>query len=675
MTKHIKKQKKGEITNKSGNMNLEKFFYFITKGITPYLIIAAIIFGIYSQTLSYSNTGLDDDIILKNANSVITNNNVLIAFKTDASLSKQGNEFYRPIQGLSFIIDAEIGNTNHMVSHISNLFIHIIVCCLLFYLLTILNYNKNTSFFLTLIFSVHPLFNQAVIWLPSRGDLLVTMFSLISFITYIQFSKNKNYLMFFLNIITFFLAVFSKEIAILLPIIFILYDFLNKHNLRKTLYSTNLFFIITWCLIIISYLVMRANIVNVHLKPEQFGIGAFLYNLPVIPEFISKFFIPFNLSVLPEFNIVLISIGLIIITGILFYGIKNKNIFEGNSYLFLIWFIIFTLTPMFYRHEHLGYSYDYLEHRAYMPLIGLMIFISSIKYNLGNIKIMYLLFITILIIFSSFTIVRSPIFKDTISFYSSAIDNATTVSLAYYNRAVIKKESGDNIGAKADYLRAIELKPDYIKAIYNLGIICKDIGDYKGAIKFYDRAIISDPNYPEAYNNRGIIKENLGDNEGAKKDYKRAIELKPKYHEAFNNLGLLMNKLGDLDGAIKDYNEAIKINPYYADAYLNRGEIYLKSNNFISATNDFKKSLELKSNYDKALNSLGVLNGMQNNFKEASGYFEKALQINPNYIDALKNLGLAKLNLKDMTGACEAWRKGAALGNNDCKALYEKFCK
>ena len=634
-----------------------------------------IIFGVYFQTLSYGVTGFDDDKILQNVNSFVKNNSISDIFKTDAFLTFNGSEFFRPVQGLSFIIDTKAGDNNIFYFHLTNLLLHIINCCLVFYLLLLFNCDKRISFFLTMIFSVHPLFNQAVIWLPSRGDLLVTVFSLISFISYVKYEKSKNLVFLLINIPSFFLAVFSKEVAVLLPLIFLLYFYFKNKNTYKLFNVNNIIMTVIWVVIIIIYVIMRSNIVRGLLSSDEFGIKPILHNLPVFPEFISKFFLPINLSVLPEFSIISIIIGMIIILAGIYLIVKNKNTFSNFSIFFTAWFLLFTVTTLLYRHWHLNSAYDYLEHRAYLPLMGIILLIASIKISQKILKINIILYILIFLIFSGISVTRAGIFKNSESFYTSAINKGTKISFAYNNRGIIRRNANDNKGALEDFDKAIQLKPDFVE-VYNNRALSRYIqGNTNLAIQDYNKAIELKPDYAEAYRNRGIVRRISNDNKRAVDDFTKAIELVPGDFLAYHNRGLSKSDLGDIERARKDFDKAISLNPEYIEAYFNRGKLLVTINNLNAALNDFKKAVELKPDYELAMNAAGTVNGMLGNHKEAAQYFEKTIRINSNFADAWRNLGFAKQNLNDLKGACEAWQKGAGLGNNQCKELVDKFCK
>ena len=650
-----------------------KFLHFITNGINPYLIITLLIFGVYFPILSFGLTNLDDEKILHNANSLTIKSNPLESFSTDAMLSHQSDEFYRPMQGLSFIMDANLSNTDPFYFHLTNLLLHIINCCFLFYLMCLLNSKKIVPFFLTLIFSTHPLFNQAVIWLPSRGDLLVSLYSLISVIAFIKYSDFKNYTFFFINIFTFFLAVYSKEIALLLPVIFLSYYYLKVKNTRKLFTAGNISLIGIWFLIILTYLLMRHNIVKVILNPDQFGLNPFIHNLPVIPEFLSKFLIPFNLSVLPEYNIISIIIGIVVIISLLLYVIKFKN--DNIIFLYIGWFIILTVTAMFYRHEHLEHGYDYLEHRSYLPLMGIIMLLASFRYNQKKLKFYVYPLIAILIIFTGITISRSSVFNNPETFYTSVINKGTQVALAYNNRGNYYYYIHKIKDAAQDFNRAIELKPDYANAYNNRGIIKNDLGDFKNAIVDYNLAIKFKNKYAEAFNNRGVSKYNSGDISGAKQDYDNAVKYNPDYAEAYNNIGVATSDLGDNISSLKYYSKAIELKSNYGEAYNNRGLAKIDLRDYNSGKDDFIRATEINPQNFFAFNNLGVCFNNLNEYAKAIPEFEKSIKINSRFAEAWKNLGISKYKINDKNGACFAWEKATELGNKDCRRFLDDYCQ
>ncbi len=76
-----------------------------------------------------------------------------------------------------------------------------------------------------------------------------------------------------------------------------------------------------------------------------------------------------------------------------------------------------------------------------------------------------------------------------------------------------KHELKDYRGAIADYSKAIQLNPKFIKAYYLRGVAKAEMQDYNGAIADFSKIIELNPSDADAYFARGIAKIRLKQNE------------------------------------------------------------------------------------------------------------------------------------------------------------------
>ena len=644
MSKITNKNRITKPDSKSISKSKSGFLKILTSGITPYLLLIFIGTCVYFQTIGFALTGLDDTVIIGNIKTSLKTENLTSAFKYTAFMTDNGY-FYRPMHLLSLMIDTKLTQSGFFVYHLSNLIIHLITCCLIFYMLSLFKTDKIKALILALIFLVHPLFLQAVAWIPARGDLLVTMFGLSSFIFWILYTKSKNIWYLIANIGTFFMAVFSKEIAILLPVIFLLYYLITysdkKLKWKGIISIPNIVAGISWSIIIIIYFVLRMSAVKYTLPADEAGLQPLIHNLPAIPEFIAKFILPINLSTLPQFNIITTLTGLIIM---LLAGIIAARYMKNSSkymILFIAWFFIFTFTPLLYRHFLLDAAYDYLEHRTYLPMIGVLLLLSSINFKIKKINYVYFAGLVIFVLFAGLTLSRESIYKNPENFYKPEIDKDTHVALAYYNYGIGLKETGENDKALAYFNKAVELKDDYTDAL---------IG-------------------------RAMLNSLFGNSAQAIADFNKILKLGTSKDVTYFIRGKLNSEMGNPYLALADYNHAIELNSSKYEYFNNRANIYYKLNNFKQAIEDYKKTISLKPDFDYALNALGTIYGMLENHQEAYTWFQKAVTINPKNSEAWLNFGFAKLNTNDLRGACDCWSRAASTGNKRAKSILDKYCR
>ena len=553
-----KNYKKVENISTFSTFKKNNYFFSIIAFCLPVLL--------YLQTIKFGFTYFDDNIIIiNNINFLSDFGNAHLAFLTDAYIIKS-SLFYRPLQTLLYMVDIKLsGGNNPWIYHLSNILLLGSITSLLFVLLKKLLIPVKLALLGSLIYCIHPLFVPAVSWIPAIGDLMLTLFTLLSFLFLIEFLKNRKYIYLFLNWFSFTIALFCKETAAFLPLLYIIYYFTfysEKHFEKKYIILILLYAISGFC-----WFCMRSTAIDdCSFHEGIFGINSFFSNLRVIPESLVNFFLPYDISPIPEFSLLktIVGSGLIVILTILFF--KNNERSKKEKIFCFSWFLILMFPPMLYKHKLI----DYLDHRFILPLIGILLFVLFVLPKKwlanGDIKKPWIM-IVIIVILSFYTLIKSSAFSDPMTFYNSAISQNNNSAILFYNRGYLKSKNNDLQGAMDDYNKAIS--------------IC--------------------PTYEQAYFNRGLTKVNMGDKTGAIDDYDKSIALRPNYAKTYNNKGVALYSIGRYQDALNNYNKAIEINSNYTDAYFNRSLVKLNTKDYTGAIDDCEKVLQLDNNYKKAL--------------------------------------------------------------------------
>lgn len=536
--------------------------------VLPYLCITVITGLIYFHTLKFPADKLDEDTIILKHKPILENpHNLIKVLTTDAFYNDPPSRFYRPLQNLSFYVDTQISGGRIKGYRLTALAIHILTCFALFFLLSLTGTDRILSFLCSMLFAIHPLFIQAVVWLPSRGDLLLGLTGILSLIFFHRYMTKGGAIHFICHGIMFLLAICSKESALLLPLIYAIYWFFIIHKKpsgKSFLPLLTLYFVLTILFLTARYFfVAKAT-------ADQFGFSVFIENLRTLPETTGKFFLPLSLCPMPFYTATNTIIGLawiaIIALIILMTGKRTGFPLRMAGPLF---FILLTLPAMAFRHGMADIGYDYLEQRAYLPSAGLVFFAAGALSPLfqKSKKSVSLIFSFLVALFALWSFINSFSFKDAETFYS---------------RVIIKN-------------------PRCAMAYNNLGIMAGNQGDNKKALKMFNRSIAISSNNYLAFFNRGIIRNESGDYHGAIEDYSQAIALKPGMAEIYNNRSNAFFKLSEFHKAYLDLNTAIKINPRYGKAYFNRGItcFCLGMNN--EAFSDWKKAASLGIQQAEAL--------------------------------------------------------------------------
>lgn len=568
----------------------------------PFLIVFLIPVFLYIKTLSFKFTNFDDDhLITDNVTFLSDFKNAPEVFYKEAFIDKSGH-FYRPMQTLSYMIDIKLagGNSTKMY-HLTNVLLLGFIACLLYMLLKKFLIPPRLALLSTVVYCAHPLFTSAVAWIPARGDLMLMFFSIISFISLIEYIQQKNSKYLVLHLVAFTIALFCKETAAFLPLLFIVYyvcfHFENRFE-KKYLLLIVLYFVSG-----LFWFWLRSQAIGNYSDPNDLvGFTAFVGSLQVIPEAISQFFIPFGIVEFPVFSSIKTLIGVVIILLIMVVLYKNQERSKKELLFGLAWFLILLLPSLFFKNTQI----DYLNHRFFLPLIGIMLFLLFIIpkawFQKGEIKKPWIL-VACFIVMSLISIAKMRSYADPITFYTEATSKNSSSSLAFYNMGNIMKNNKGNYNKAIDnYTKAIKIKPDYAEAYNNRGNAYSQLRQYDKAINDYAKAIELKPDFADAYYDRGTAYNNKGSFDEAITDFTKTIALMPDYARAYNNRGFAyFNKLL-YDKAINDYTKAIELKADYVKAYNNRANAYQKQGSTEKACSDFKKAAELGSK--EAYNSM-----------------------------------------------------------------------
>ncbi|MDE1462807.1 hypothetical protein [Spartinivicinus poritis] len=157
----------------------------------------------------------------------------------------------RPVSMASFLLNYVVWGDNKFFFKLVNVFIHLLIACLIFWLSVILydkteiaNKSKQAAFCVALLWLINPLFFSTTLYVIQRMAQISCLFMLCSMIAYyyarVSLVVYKSILLYFLSFIFFYpLAIFSKENGLLtLPVLFLLEVFFFKFS--EKLYFSNI---------------------------------------------------------------------------------------------------------------------------------------------------------------------------------------------------------------------------------------------------------------------------------------------------------------------------------------------------------------------------------------------------------------------------------------------------
>ena len=538
---------------KNLSLDLLELFHFLKHKFNQnnfyyYALLVVIGFLLYLKSLSFNFTYLDDnELILNNLPYLQNIGNVFDAFTKDAFYTlHSGAAYYRPLLTVSFILEASLFGSTPFVFHLTNVLLHLLTALLVFKLIEKLGCSKKTSLLLSLFFLVHPSLTQAVSWVPGRNDSLLAIFVLSSFIFFLKFLETKKVSAYFFSIFFFALGLFTKETALILPALMLFYLWQN-YLLKKSIFI-KLF--VGWSIAILLWSPMRhialSNPIPMSIKD---GVISLFKNSPATLQLLGKTFFPFNLSVLPNIpdTTFLWGVGAVfLILFFVFWRTKNTSDEDDKSYLIifgLFWFVLFLL-PSFIRPDP-NIIADFIEHRLYLPIIGLIFLLSQSPFFTYSKKSwskwLTLAWILILMVFTFITWNHQNNFADKFSFWKNAAENSPHSPLAQKNLGAMYYLDKNYLLAEEYYKKSLALNELEPMVHSNLGLIYAGRGDTQNAEKEYQRELSFNPNYDNAHFNLGLLYYNQQKFTEAKIEWEKTLQINPDYADAKKALGLLSN--------------------------------------------------------------------------------------------------------------------------------------
>jgi tetratricopeptide (TPR) repeat protein len=434
-----------------------------------------------------------------------------------------------------------------------------------------------------LLFVCHPALTEAVDCISFNEDLLAALFFLLSLILYIKATDNQaKIVVYVLSLLSYFLGLLSKEMAITLPGVILLYDVAFRGNgknslaLKEILHTIRLggFYYSGYIAISLIYLVLRFSVFYQAKGSIEAHYGSLVDRIVFLPAHIFSFiklaFAPFNLSaahvfVYPHsyFEITNI-VGFTVVCGLIvfsFYLYKwSKVIFFG------IWWFVLTLFPVYNLIE---IFHPFAERFVYIPIIGFCMSIPALIDALLTRIIRKpaaklaarVVVVLILGVYAATTIPRNRDWKDGMTLWSKTVLTSPGSAIAHGNLGRAFQDLKKFDEAIQAYAKTIEINPSDFKAYHNLGVVYEHQGATDEAVQHYEKAIEIYPQYVDAHFNLANIYHKKGALDNAIAHYKKVIELQPEDFEARNNLGVAYAMQGKLDNAISEWEKVLEIDP------------------------------------------------------------------------------------------------------------------
>jgi Tfp pilus assembly protein PilF len=634
-----------------------------------FLVISVLSFVVYSNSLHSPFIWDDIGLIVKNPFIQDWHNGLKIFSDDLYAGTLSGSNFYRPLQALSFIWDYYFWQLDPVGYHITNILLQILVSFLVFLFLRNIIASFSVSFLSAAFFSISPLNTEVVTYISGRAEMLMGVFLFSSLILFIRaqgkgYKPKLTYLV--LSFLAFILALLSKELSLVFPLVILAYLFYFRRDSCK-MPAEIIKPVLPYIIIALGYIVLRLTIFNfATFRPAALTEYPLILRITVLPKVAFTYFKLLSLPIGLHMSWTIIRpstfLGLFLswfILGMIClccWRILSRRRGSQVFCFMLFWAIIFLLpqSGVFPINAFIA------EHFIYLSSISFFVMVVYLLNRYLRKGLFILSAIVLILFYGMLTFSRNADWQDPVVFYEKNIRYSPD-SFQSHNNLGTEYEYRHNMYQKAifEYKKALEIKPDLIEARSNLANVYFKIGRFDDAKREYELIKKSAPllKLGEIENNIGCIYEVEGLWDKALESYFLALKLDPKLNFTHFNIAKIYQAQGKLQLSTREVLNSI---PEITDSFKEK-------NDYPTIINKYLKSVKLTAAV-KLYNDLGVEFAIRGLFQAAVFAFKKSVELEPRYADAYFNLGLAYWNLGSKREAVSAIKRALKINPNHLKA-------
>ncbi len=567
----------------------------------------------------------------------------------------------RPLVNLTFAINYLIGGFNPLGYHVVNVAIHFLSACLLYEVvrrtLRLAYFNGRfeadaswLALAAALLWALHPLQTEAVIYTTQRTELMMALFYLATLYCSLRYwaanpssspASNSNRTTWLtLAVLSCACGMASKEVMVSAPIIVLLFDrtFISGSFGRALRESRPLYIGLfsTWIILFaLNIGGPRSGSAGFHFDVPayqwwltQCEVLLIYLKLAIWPSpLLCEYELPYFKSVADAWQYVLP----VILLGWITFVLLVKNRPSG----FLLAFMAAVIAPTFFVPI---LTETAAERRLYLPLASLVVMVVVGAYLLLNAWRQ-----------------RSTATTTSTRWHFAA--PAAAILLALLAGVVSAQRLGDYYDEMLLWRQVEAAQPNNYLAHYNLGLLLNYAGKEQESFEELKTAVDANPNYANARSALGFALIYAGRIPEAIDSLNAALALKPEHVGALNNMGIALIQLGRSPEAIEVLQHALRVNPQHADARNNLGRALTAAGRPDEARAVLENAKSSSPEDPDVLNNLGSTLAAQGQLPEAIEQFKHALELRPDLSAAHNNLGIALYNSGDIPGAIQHFQR------------------
>ena len=531
------------------------------------LVVAVAAAMAYAGTLTFDFVW-DDTLLIQRSHQLHYWRDLLPALSTHFWAEVQeSSHYYRPLVTLSFFLDLSVWGLNPLGFHLTNLLAHLGASLAVLALAHRLSGSELAAGATGLLFALHPLHTEPVAFVSGRTDVLATLFFLIAVLGYARWRDTGSRAACAGSLVSFFLALGAKEVAVTLPLVLALYDWTRSGGERRPAAAARaLGRYSLYGAVLLVYVAIRAWALG-GLADATEAAWAPLYvrvltGIKIIGWYAWLVLVPYPANAYypivptgwPPPPTWWLPAGVLVATlGLTTVALRFAPVVGFGA----LWFWI-TLIPSA-GVNFLPLSAPIMAERfLYLPSVGFCLVAGlAIGRLLREIEtgdatgparqvrpVPAAALAALLVTYALSTLWRNESWKDDYRLYLNMVETSPEAALPHVNLAFTQLQKGEVASAREHLARAVEILPQNPRALVGLALAQTVLGEREAGLVHALKAYAYAPKNPNVLATLGAVYLYRDEPARAVVHLEDALKLNPNQPNAVLNLALAQAKLG-----------------------------------------------------------------------------------------------------------------------------------
>ena len=653
--------------------------------VTPAICLGlvTVIWIVFGRTLGFDFLNYDDSFYVYQ-NPIIKNGLTRAGLVAAFTQSLVGN--WHPLTAISLMLDAQLFGLNAGGYHFVNVLLHTVAVLLLFLVLRAMTGSTWRSAFVAVLFAIHPLRAESVVWISERKDVLSGVFFALTLAAYLRYARVRRLSAYLVVALVLTLGLLSKAMLVTVPFVLLLLDYwpLRRFAFLEAKTACDSIDIppagSTWLILEklpLLALALAVSVATVFAQQPALESASYLAlpwrnqnALVTVWIYLRQMIWPFDLAIfyphlkdgLPLWQEGLAFVMLLVTSTAVFAG-RRRYPYLVTGWLWYLGMLVPVIGLV-----QVGWQ-AHADRYTYLPQIGVYLILA---WSVADLTSKWRFRRRVVGAAAALSVVALVLLAwRQVDYWSSSVRLWTHTLAVTRNNDVAERGLGTallKVGQVEQAIvhdrAALRIRPGEPNALTNLANALLQNNELPEAIEHFRAVARLRPNDSETRRNLGKALFQSGATDQAMAEFRAALRIRPRDADAAYSLGNALLQKGDLSGAISYFRKAIEAQPSHLAAHYNLAIALQRNGQLDGAIAEFRQTLQLDPRKVDAYNNLALVLLKKNLAQEAIVQWQAALQIEPGNAETHNNLAVALLEQGKIAEAVAQWSEALRLQPN-----------